>query len=294
MTTYQFHDVTKSVTDIDRRKCRREVPMQVLALGLCRTGTDSLRQALRALGYNDTYHGYAAVLENPRDCEMWHAALSAKYEGKGRPFGREEFDQILGHCQAVSDFPAACFADELIQAYPEAKVILTVRDIDDWHRSVSKSFTPLLTHPLLPLSTILETLLLSRTRWIRPTWQKIWKYYFNDDFDANGRKAFEAHNSHVKDIVPAENLLIYNIKDGWEPLCEFLGKTVPLDGKGDAVPFPRGNDPGIFRKRFRDAIWYNFLELGERVLKVVVVLYFGYLWVGGIWGWVHANMSSLV
>lgn len=98
----------------------------------------------------------------------------------------------------------------------------------------------------------------------------------------------------MKDIVPAENLLIYNVKDGWEPLCEFLGKTVPLDGKGDAVPFPRGNDPGIFRKRFRDAIWYNFLELGERVLKVVVVLYFGYLWVGGIWGWVHANMSSLV
>ncbi|CAK42035.1 sulfotransferase family protein [Aspergillus niger CBS 101883] len=262
MTTYQFHDVTKSVTDIDRRKCRREVPMQVLALGLCRTGTD---------WYNDTYHGYAAVLENPRDCEMWHAALSAKYEGKGRPFGREEFDQILGHCQAVSDFPAACFADELIQAYPEAKVILTVRDVDDWHRSVSKSFTPLLTHPLLPLSTILETLLLSRTRWIRPTWQKIWKYYFNDDFDANGRKAFEAHNSHVKDIVPAENLLVYNVKDGWEPLCEFLGKTVPLDGKGDVVPFPRGNDPGIFRNRFRDAIWYNFLELGERVLKLGMV-----------------------
>lgn len=51
MTTYQFHDVTKSVTDIDRRKCRREVPMQVLALGLCRTGTDckacvSLKDAL--------------------------------------------------------------------------------------------------------------------------------------------------------------------------------------------------------------------------------------------------------
>ncbi|PYH31858.1 sulfotransferase family protein [Aspergillus neoniger CBS 115656] len=282
MTTYQFHDVIKSVTDIDRRKCRREVPMQVLALGLCRTGTDSLRQALRALGYNDTYHGYAAVLENPRDCEMWLAALSAKYEGKGRPFGREEFDQILGHCQAVSDFPAACFADELIQTYPEAKVILTVRDVDDWH---SKSFTPLLTHPFLPLSTILENFLLSRTRWVLPTWQKIWKYYFNDNFDANGRKAFEAHNSHVKDIVPAENLLVYHVKDGWEPLCEFLGKKPPLDGNGGVVPFPRGNDPGIFRNRFRDAIWYNFLELGERVLRVIVVLYFGYLWVGWVWGW---------
>ncbi|OJJ77196.1 hypothetical protein ASPBRDRAFT_114295 [Aspergillus brasiliensis CBS 101740] len=292
MTTYQFHDVTKFVTDIDRRKCRREVPMQVLALGLCRTGTDSLRQALRALGYNDTYHGYAAVLENPRDCEMWHAALSAKYEGKGRPFGREEFDQIFGHCQAVSDFPAACFADELIQAYPEAKVILTVRDVDNWHRSVSKSFLPLLTHPLLPLSTLLETLLFSRTRWIRPTWQKIWKYYFNDDFAANGRKAFEAHNAHIKDIVPAENLLIYNVKDGWEPLCEFLGKKVPTlnHHSNEVVPFPRGNDPGTFRNRFRDAMWYHFLELGERVGWVLGVLYLGGLGVR----WVHYGMSRLI
>lgn len=153
------------------------------------------------------------------------------------------------------------------------------------YRSVSKSFTPLLTHPLLPLSTILENLCLSRTRWILPTWQKIWKYYFNDNFDANGRKAFEAHNSHIKDIVPPENLLVYHVKDGWEPLCEFLGRKPPLDGNGHVVPFPRGNDPRIFRNRFRDAMWYHFLELGERVLRVLVVLYFGYLWVGWVWEW---------
>ena len=92
-----------------------------------------------------------AALENPRDCELWYEALRAKYDGVGKPFGREDFDQLLGNCQvrpafqrdfgkisnmdqAVCDFPAAAFPKELIEAYPEAKVILTERDVDEWHR----------------------------------------------------------------------------------------------------------------------------------------------------------------
>ncbi len=59
----------------------------------------ALRVALEQLGYDSTYHGYAAVFENPRDCEMWLEALDAKFNGKGMPFGRYEFDQLLGHCQ---------------------------------------------------------------------------------------------------------------------------------------------------------------------------------------------------
>lgn len=126
MATYQFHDVVKTVTRLDRRHGKRQVPMKVLALGLCRTGTDcefyfilfflhglaelkltntaALRQALRALGYNDTYHGYMAALENPRDCELWYEALRAKYDGVGKQFGREDFDQLLGNCQVRSAF----------------------------------------------------------------------------------------------------------------------------------------------------------------------------------------------
>ena len=61
-------------------------------------------------------------------------SLEAKYDGKGKPYGRVEFDKLLGHCQAVSDIPALCFAEELIAAYPEAKVILTVRDVDSWYQ----------------------------------------------------------------------------------------------------------------------------------------------------------------
>jgi hypothetical protein len=54
------------------------------------------------LGYNDTYHGFSAILENPMDCDMWLEALKAKYDHQGRPYGREEFDKLLGHCQVRS------------------------------------------------------------------------------------------------------------------------------------------------------------------------------------------------
>jgi hypothetical protein len=141
--------------------------MRVLVLGMPRTGTDcktsdshkpkgaytdlslALKQALKSLGYNDVYHGYSTTLENARDCQIWLDACNAKFKAKGKPFGRDEFDQLLGHCQvlvsvncsgrtncevqAVSDFPALAFAPELVKAYPEAKVILTIRDVDSWH-----------------------------------------------------------------------------------------------------------------------------------------------------------------
>lgn len=125
--------------------------MRVLALGLGRTGTAcrcaieplpagdanklmliALRTALKELGFTDTYHMMSASVENPPDCLMWQDAFAAKYDGEGT-FGREQWDQLLGHCQAVCDWPAVAFAKELIEAYPDAKVLLTTRDVDSWH-----------------------------------------------------------------------------------------------------------------------------------------------------------------
>jgi hypothetical protein len=75
------------------------------------------------LGYHEVYHGFS-VMANIRDCDMWCDAIEAKYEPTldRKPFGRTEFDQILGHCEAICDMPANIFAEELIEAYPEAKV----------------------------------------------------------------------------------------------------------------------------------------------------------------------------
>lgn len=88
---------------------------------------------LRLLGINECYHGWQPLFENSRDNEMWMEALEAKYDGKGKPYGRAEFEKLLGHCQGVSDMPAILFAEELIAAYPEAKVILTHRNFDTWY-----------------------------------------------------------------------------------------------------------------------------------------------------------------
>lgn len=77
------------------------------------------------LSIYEFYHGFQAILNNPRDNEMWLEALEAKFDGKGKPYGLEEWDKLLGHCQGISDVPAILFAMELIEAYPDAKVILT-------------------------------------------------------------------------------------------------------------------------------------------------------------------------
>ena len=67
-------------------------------LGLSRTGTSSLREALIDLGYFDVYHFAAVLQENPRDAEIWNEGLDWK-EGKGgRKFTKEDFDAVLGHC----------------------------------------------------------------------------------------------------------------------------------------------------------------------------------------------------
>ena len=72
---------------------------------------------------------------------MWLEAIEAKFDGKGKPYGRAEFDKLLGHCQGVSDIPAILFAEELIAAYPEAKVILTNRNFDTWYKYGRRQLT---------------------------------------------------------------------------------------------------------------------------------------------------------
>ena len=126
-----------------RRQCKRVVPKQVLNLGMSRTGTacknssersqkqenfaklieKAMKAALHILGYKDVYHG-TDVYSNIKDCDMWIDALNTKYFGKGKPFGKAEFDQLLGDCAAITDGPANWFGPELIEAYPESKVIL--------------------------------------------------------------------------------------------------------------------------------------------------------------------------
>ncbi|PKX89898.1 sulfotransferase family protein [Aspergillus novofumigatus IBT 16806] len=273
MQKNDLSDCSFHATDINRRLCAREVPMKILVLGMPRTGTCSLMRALKYLGYYDAYHGYDAIFKNPRDCEMWYAALCAKYDGIGKVFGREEFDKLLGHCQAVFALPALCLAEDLVNAYPDAKVILTYRDVDEWHQSVKQTIVPLVTGRYQYLCQFMDNILLMRTRWIRPTFRKSWQILFKGNFDANARYSFEEHYKAMQSLVPSSRLLLYHVEEGWTPLCRFLGVPIPQ------VPMPRGNERKALREKFRRLMRHMFWEYLVKAAKLVTYTFLAFtLW----------------
>ncbi|KAI1777897.1 hypothetical protein F4818DRAFT_439216 [Hypoxylon cercidicola] len=211
--------------------------MKVLVLGMPRTGTQSLADALERLGIGPVYH-MREVGKNGHQA-LWIEALDAKFEGRGEPFTREKFDQILGNYEALSDYPAAIFPAELMAAYPEASVILSVRDSEDaWLASMEATLWHAHTHqphpnphpsPMAPLAA----------RYHRHCW--------GDDLPARGRAAYRAHNALVRSLATDQGrrFLEYRPGDGWAPLYTFLGL-----GEGDvpAEPFPRSDDWAEYKK----------------------------------------------
>jgi len=201
----------------------------------------------------------AARTETPRDCKVWTQALKAKYDGEGRPFDRKDWDMLLGHCQAVCDFPAAAFAPELIAAYPGAKVVLTVRDVDAWHVSTSKTIDRMV-HDR-------EFEWLSRFGWVFGVWRPmlvmLWDRFFRGDFQKEGRNVYEAHYAAVRRLVPPERLLEYSIEEGWEPLCKFLGEEIP------DMPFLKANSADEFVDRMIGRHTAKLTQLRRRALLAV-------------------------
>ncbi|KAG2413074.1 hypothetical protein HFD88_010633 [Aspergillus terreus] len=240
-------------SQIDRRTCRRVKPMKVLVLGLCRTGTLSTWLALQELGY-DTYH-MTSIMQNPQDAVMWKEAFQGKYYG-GKKFTREDWDQLLGHVEAITDFPGAVFVEELTEAYPDAKVVLTLRDVDDWMGSMRKT---IMKQAYSPLATLMG--------WIDPVCfgegNRMCRMGFNGlfkgDFERNGRQAFLDHYDHVRRVVPADNLLEWSPKEGWEPLCKFLEQPIP------STPFPRSNEAAIFQQKSATVIRDSFTRFFKKV-----------------------------
>ncbi|RDL32350.1 uncharacterized protein BP5553_08806 [Venustampulla echinocandica] len=247
-------------TNIDRRSCKRVVPMKVICLGLCRTGTSSLRAALFELGLNDVYHMFSVTTENPLDAELWKEAYDAKYKGIGKPYGKEEFDALLGHCMATTDFPGISFAPELLAAYPDAKVILTVRDNGDvWYDSVFNTIWTVSNFLRAPPKTLTQRLVQA----ILP------KPHFNvfehtplGNFPVEGRQWYDDWNEDIRTRAKGREFLEFNVKQGWGPLCEFLGVEQPK------AKFPRVNDSASFKETHNN----DLLRVGAKVVAALSVL----------------------
>ncbi|KAK5744566.1 hypothetical protein LTR17_001961 [Elasticomyces elasticus] len=216
----------------------RKEPMKVLCLGLSRTGTMSTWTALNKLGF-PSYHMLECNLNklHGNSFHLWRSAIEAKYHnGKGRKLvTADDFDELLWRYQAVSDIPTILFADELIAAYPDAKVILTERDVEGWMKSMENSFYKILSWKIW---WFLELTDWQHTRQYLPLLRypiDIWTKGDPENRDKL-RQGFHEYNAHIKSVVPKERLLVFHPRDGWEPFCKHLGVPIPNE------PFPKVNE----------------------------------------------------
>ncbi|MEM6269624.1 MAG: sulfotransferase family protein [Bacteroidota bacterium] len=213
--------------------------IQVIGAGFGRTGTMSLKMALEQLGYVQCYHMFE-LLDHPTGVQHWKNAM------RGRPV---DWEALFAGYQAVVDFPGCLYVEELMAAFPEAKVVLTVRDPESWWESASA--TILNAAPPLPaqIRLALRYPFVRRVRQIMDVVmyniQDIYKGAFSGKpmDKETAIQAFIAHNAAIRLLVPPARLLEYEVKQGWEPLCAFLGQEIPPS------EFPRINAREEFYRR---------------------------------------------
>lgn len=180
--------------------------LQIIGAGFGRTGTASLKVALEMLLGSPCYH-MSEVLGNAGHVDLWLDAAS----------GNPDWDAIFGNYVATVDFPASNYWRELADAYPEAKIILSVREPESWFHSTQKTI----------FSKDLQALH-AGTKWGRMVQATIHEHLGGDVNDKEATiAAFEAHNARVAGAFDSDRLLKFNAKDGWAPLCRFLEKPQP-------------------------------------------------------------------
>ena len=214
--------------------------MRVIGAGFGRTGTTSLKAALGELGLGPSY-SLGEVFRNPEHVGFWEAAR------RGEEVDWEGF--LAGYGVAV-DWPACSFYEELAEAFPGAPVILTARDPAEWYESMRSTIHGLrrLTTGPLPVRAafaLAELFVPGLTGTVRLADRIVWEGTFGGRFEdrAYAMRVFERHNEAVRRRVPPERLLVFDVREGWAPLCDFLGVEVPDE------PFPRLNEAREMRRR---------------------------------------------
>lgn len=204
--------------------------LAVVGAGFGRTGTLSLKGALETLGLGPCYH-MTEVFAHPEHVPVWRDAT------EGRPV---DWDALFAGYGSCVDWPACAFWRELASHWPDAKVILTVRDPQRWYESVAKTIYLVLQRELPGDAP--EPVRAHHAMVRRLIDEGTFGGRFEDRDHAIG--VYEAHNRAVREAVPPDRLLVYEVAEGWEPLCRFLDRPVP------AEPFPRVNSTDEFRERF--------------------------------------------
>jgi hypothetical protein len=199
----------------------------IIGAGVGRTGTYSLKLALNRLGLGPCHHMEEVLHNMPAQVPLWSAATA----------GEPDWERIYDGYASAVDWPTAGFFRELAREYPSARFVLTLRDPERWADSFGAT---------------IYTLLAGRDEappemrdWLDMAADVIARTGFPPGLDRDGlAAAFTAHNDAVRKTIPASRLLVFEVKDGWEPLCAFLDVPVPDE------EFPRTNH----REEFWDRV----------------------------------------
>jgi hypothetical protein len=202
--------------------------IEVIGAGFGRTGTLSLKQALEQLGFGRCYH-MMEIFGLPSHPAIWRAA------NRGETV---DWNALFEGFRSTVDWPSCNFWREQMRAYPDAKVILSLRDSDAWYDSVMNT--------IWKFSAMSLGTPMAESEQSKMVFELIWDGKFQRRMDDKRHviEVFERHNQDVIDSVPAEKLLVYRPGDGWDPLCRFLGVPVP------ATPYPRTNSTEEFAQMF--------------------------------------------
>lgn len=213
--------------------------LRLIGAGFGRTGTMSLKFALEILGIGPCYH-MTEVARNPGHPELWRRV------SRGFPV---DWHTLFAHYRAAVDWPACHYYSELMKVFPAAKVVLTVRDPGQWYTSMESTLYWLqrvADQGQLPWSK-------QSLHEARDDWNGIWTATFGGRFHdrAHAINTYLDHNAQVVEVVPPDRLLVYDVANGWPPLCEFVRMSVPN------LPFPKLNDRSAFRaynRRYLDRL----------------------------------------
>jgi hypothetical protein len=201
--------------------------LKIVGSGLGRTGTKSMQTALNMLGFGPCHH-MVEVFQHPESMALWVEASK----------GKDVWDEIFKDYQSAVDYPVAAYWREVAAKYPDAKVLHTTRDADQWYDSAySTILSPASPATRPEPGSVQGEFFTSFAGALR---QHIEDRAWMTDY-------FRRHDAEVKAAFPPERLLVYEVGSGWEPLCKFLGVPVPDE------PYPSENSRATFIARIQAA-----------------------------------------
>ncbi len=207
--------------------------LQVIGAGFGRTGTNSLKVALEQLGFWKCHH-MREVPGSRAQVDAWYALSQGE---------EVDWDRVFDGFAASCDWPSAVYWERLYRHYPDSVVILTVRDEDRWYESVAET--------IYPVSRVVPRWLVWSIPRVRKLLQaimdSIWDGIFDGKFEdkTHAISVYRANSARVKRVVAPERLLVFEAKDGWEPLCAFLNVPVPDS------PYPHVNEAAEIKRMVR-------------------------------------------